>query len=275
LADPIFSAVILASQPAVHLEAALRSVSGQDYGAMEIVAVQRSSGDAAALLRRLLDAPEVRARVGRIVIVEAGETCDRRTAIDAGVRESRGDFISVVGPDDLLATPRVSRLLQACAGRRAELAFSRVQPLADGQQASNEEVEHVYAVQDDIEVFPTVGFALLRQDCVLATGNLVFSRRLYERLGGFRASEVSEAWDFALRSATTAEPAFVPEPLFTYRLHGRARFVEQQGMRASERDAVVRRYVFLCRNRPVDNPIAPSPAWGSLFESFLQTSLDY
>jgi hypothetical protein len=239
---------------------------------MELVAVQGASGEASGLVRQLLDGPDFRSRFGRIASVEAGNACGRRNAVDAGVRVSRGDFISVLGPDDLLRRERVSSLLNKCAESGAELAFSRVQPVDAAQPASREELEHVYSAQDDIDIFPTVGFALLRQDCVLATGNLVFSRRMYDRLNGFCELEASEAWDFALRSATVAEPAFLAEPLFGYRLRGPARFSDERARRETEGDAVRRRYLFLCRNRPVDNPLAPSPAWGPFFESFLRTS---
>ena len=80
-----------------------------------------------------------------------------------------------------------------------------------------------------------------------------------------------DGWDFVLRCLLLAEPIFVPEPLSSTawvtrdsRSVGRAR--------PRETESVLKNYLFLCRNRPVPNPLAPSPAWGPFFQSFVQTS---
>jgi hypothetical protein len=62
----------------------------------------------------------------------------------------------------------------------------------------------------------------------------------------------------------------VPEPLYWYRLHQGNSFLELQSLAETETDAVLRNYFYLCRNRIATNPLAPSPAWGAFFDSFVE-----
>ena len=256
------------------VEAALRSVFDQDHEALEVIVVDDGTQHpAAAAIRGVLEREDVRRRLRRTVHVEERGCRRVSEAINRGLRESRGDYINVLEPGDAFARRRVSRLLSACAESGAELAFARVEPRADTQAAppSPLETDQIYCVQDDIEFFPTVGYALLRSHCTVATGNLFFSRRLAERVNGFGDQEDFYGWDFALRCLLVAEPLFVPEPLLFHRLRADASS-QRQGRTARQIESILKNYLFLCRNRRVLNPLAPSPAWGPFFQSFVQAS---
>jgi O-antigen biosynthesis protein len=257
------------------VEFALRSVVDQDHEALEVIVVDDGTQHpAAGAIRGVLEREDVRQRFRRTLHVEERGCRRVSEAINRGLRESRGDYVNVLEPGDAFATRRLSRLLRACAESGAELAFARIEPRADTLAAprSSLEAESIYCVQDDIEFFPTVGYALLKSHCTVAAGNLFFSRRLAEHVDGFGDQDYFYGWDFALRSLLVAEPMFVPEPLLVHRLHGAANVPERQKRTASEIESILKNYLFLCRNRRVLNPLAPSPAWGPFFESFVQAS---
>jgi glycosyltransferase involved in cell wall biosynthesis len=257
-----------------HAEAALESAYEQDHDAVEIVVVDDGSQDrTASVVRNFMSQTRAQSRFRRIMLIEHEASLGASAAINRGLHEARGEYISLLNGDERFVRGRVSALLDACTRAGGELAFSRVEPIVDDAAvASSAELEHVYSVQDNIEFFPTVGYALLRNQCALSTGNLFFSRALFERVGDFANLNGSHGWQFLLRSVLLTEPIFVPEPLYRYRLLGHERFLQQQTGTAAETDRVLRDYFFLCRNRPLENPVAPSPAWGPFFMSFVEAS---
>ena len=271
--SPLVSLIVPAWQDERHAEAALRSVYDQDHEAVEVIVVEdRRYQRAGSAIRAYLEQEDVRRRFRRTIVIE--ESGGPSGAINRGLHESQGVYVSILGEADTFARPRFSRLLRACIEGATEFAFSRVEPRADVAAASSAwsgEADYIYSVQDDIEFFPTVGYALLKSQCAVSTGNLFFSRRLAEEVGGWGAADRSDGWDFALRCLLLVEPIFVPEPLCLHRL-GHASFAQRRSREARETESVLKNYLFLCRNRPVANPLAPSPAWGPFFDAFIEAS---
>jgi glycosyltransferase involved in cell wall biosynthesis len=272
----LVTVIVPAWQRERHAEAALRSVYDQDHEAVEIIVVDDGSHHrAGSVIRGYLEREDVRQRFRRTIFVQQSGHPGASDAINRGLLEARGDYVNIVGEDDAFARHRFSRLLRACIDGGTDFAFSRVEPRADAAAAPSSwtgEADYVYGVQDDIEFFPTVGYALLRSQCAMSTGNLFFSRRLAEEAGGWGVPDGSDGWDFALRCLLLAEPIFVPEPLCLYRLHGHESFVQRQSREARGTESALKNYLFLCRNRPVVNPLAPSPAWGPFFDAFIEAS---
>jgi glycosyltransferase involved in cell wall biosynthesis len=274
--SPLVSVIVPAWQDERHAEAALRSVYEQDHEAVEVIVVDdRRYQRAGSAIRAYLEQEDVRRRFRRTIFLEeSGHAGGASRAINRGLHESQGGYINILGEDDIFARQRFSRLLRACFDGGTEFAFSRVEPRADVAAPSSAwsgEADSIYSVQDDIEFFPTVGYALLKGQCAVSTGNLFFSRRLADAVDGWGVADRSDGWDFALRCLLLVEPVFVPEPLCLYRL-GRASVVQRQSREARETESVLKDYLFLCRNRPVANPLAPSPAWGPFFDAFIEAS---
>lgn len=223
--DPLITVVVYARNHEPHVVGALESVYGQDHDALELVVVDDGSSDrTVGMVRDYLDQGQVRSRFRRVEVIELTAPGMVPAAINRGIRESRGHYLNPLIGDERFAPGRLSALLRACTGRGAGLAFSRVEPIAGGGAASAAELEHVYSVQDNIEFFPTVGYALLRDQCSLSSGNLFFSRALFERVGDFASLPDAYDWDFLLRCLLVTEPMFVPDPLYSCRLLGRSAF---------------------------------------------------
>jgi glycosyltransferase involved in cell wall biosynthesis len=267
---PLISVVLLAGDDERHVGAALESVSAQDYPATELLIVDGSRDRTGAIVRAFAQDPRSQARFERVVVLD-GAPGSGPEAANQGIRESRGVSVALLNGDERLLPRRLTRMSEVCRASGAEIAFSRVEPLHDGSPAAAE-IEYVYSVQDNIEFFPTVGYALLRHQSALSRGNLFFSRALFDRVGPFAAYEHAHDWDFLLRCLLVTEPAFVAEPLYGLRLRGHEGFMDRQRQVAKEAEAILRTYFFYSRTRPLTNAVAPSPAWGPFFASFVTAS---
>jgi len=268
--SPLVSVVVVAGDNERHVSAALESVTAQDYPAIELVIADGSRDRTGVLVRTFAQDPRVQARVQSVTVVD-GQKSTGPEAVNRGIRESRGDYVALLNGDERLLPRRLTRMVEVCQSTGAEIAFSRIEPLSEDSPAPAE-IEYVYSVQDNIEFFPTVGYALLRHESPLSRGNLFFSRPLFERVGPFAPFEHAHGWDFLLRSLLVTEPAFVAEPLYGLRLRGHEPFVEHQRRVAKEAETILRNYFFYCRTRPLTNVVAPSPAWGPFFTSFVTAS---
>lgn len=61
---------------------------------------------------------------------------------------------------------------------------------------------------------------LLNQNFIATTSNMIFTKRLHARIGGFRDYRYCHDWDFALRAAFAGEVGWCNQYLTLYRLHG-------------------------------------------------------
>ena len=186
---PLVSVIVPVWRQDRQAQAALRSVHDQDHEMIEIVVVdggpQQRVGSA---IRGYLEREDVRSRFRRIVFVEQGVSVGRSGAINRGLEAAQGDYVNILEAEGSFARTRFSRLLSACADGDARLAFSRVEADIDSALASSwasVRADLFYSLQDDIEIFPTVGYALLKSFCAISTSNLFFGRQLAESIGGF------------------------------------------------------------------------------------------
>ena len=60
---------------------------------------------------------------------------------------------------------------------------------------------------------------LANQNFIATTSNMLFSKRLYQKIGGFRDYRYVHDWDFALRAALLGNVLFLPQILVRYRTH--------------------------------------------------------
>ena len=61
---------------------------------------------------------------------------------------------------------------------------------------------------------------LLNQNYIASTSNMLFTRRLHARLGGFRDYRYCHDWDFAIRAAFAGDVGWCHHYLTIYRTHG-------------------------------------------------------
>ena len=249
---PLVSVVVPAYRHEMYVTEGLKSVYEQDYEAVELIVVDDKSPDGTArVIRDYLNRADVKDRFRRIVFLENERNLGAHRTINRGISESRGHYVNILNSDDAFAPARLSTLFSACQERRAEFAFSRVEVLVDGDPILlSKETEYLASIQDGIDFFPTVGYALLRNQCALTSGNFFFARSVYERVGDFSDLKYCHDWDFILRSLLVTEPIFVPETLYIYRIHPGNSFLQLQSLAEPETEAVLRRYFFSVATGP-------------------------
>jgi hypothetical protein len=126
--------------------------------------------------------------------------------------------------------------------------------------------------QRSVRAFPSVGFALLKQNVAISTGNLFFRRSLFDRVGGFRPLLHCHDWDFLLRGVVLDEPTFVPLPLYEYRIHETNSYRALGDVAVRETEAVLTAYFSAAQRAPAANPLAPAPAnWPGVFDTMMST----
>lgn len=272
--DELISVVVPAFEHELHVEEALRSVAAQDAGALELVVVDDASSDGTvAVVERLFAEPAFAARfAGGLRLEVHPVNRGAHAALNRGLALAQGGLLAILNSDDAYAPGRLAALRDALAAEGSALAFSRVAfvDACSRPAPPSAETWRLRRHQDAIDGAPSVAFACLAGNAALTTGNLVFTRALWEQVGDFAPLRYCHDWDFLLRAVLHTEPVFVRRPLYRYRLHGANSFRALADVAEAETDAVLRGYFAALRTQPVPNACAPGPAaWPGVFERAL------
>ncbi len=205
-------------QHARYVAAALQSVLAQGAPPHEILVIDDGSNDDGARIaeRTLRDVAPV--RVLRQANQGAAET------INAAVRLASCDWIAVLNSDDLFLPDKLAhcqRIIvdrpdtQMIAGRVA-LIGARGEPLTSGIATDWLHRAHDFAARTAHSPL-----ALLNENFVASTSNMVFTRALWQSLGGFAPLRYCHDLDFLVRGLGAAPVAIVDAMHVQYRVHER------------------------------------------------------
>ncbi|MGE0737289.1 MAG: glycosyltransferase family 2 protein [Alphaproteobacteria bacterium] len=272
----LVSVVIPSYNHASFVADAVRSVAEQSYADIELIVVDDSSpDDSAAIVRALLDSNDMRRRFGPRATFHAQS--GNRGAIETinrGLALASGDILTLLNSDDLYDPARIARLVDVFRDSAVELAFTGVRIIdAVGSEydSAHPFARYLRGQIERIDSMPTVGFALMRDNVSISTGNLAFRRRMLDALGGFRRYLWCHDWDFVLRALLFSEPVFIHEPLYSYRMHGNNTFQTlDRWLGDLEAAEIIGAYLAAVRAERYTNPLAPSPRnWPGVFERIL------
>lgn len=205
--EPLVSVVIPSFNHSQYIEQTIRSVLSQSYNSVQLIVVDDGSSDGSvALLHALAKELDF-----ELLVQENRGVC---ATLNRGIRErARGEWIAIIGSDDLWRSDKIELQMQALAARpEAKFCYSRGRAFMNG------------SLPETGRVFPGRVFeghllkrVLFRQH--VPAGTMLFSRELYDSLGGFDESLREEDWDWVIRCAASTPFASVAEPLLLYRLH--------------------------------------------------------
>jgi glycosyltransferase involved in cell wall biosynthesis len=246
---------------------AIRSVAAQQCPDLELIVIDDGSTDGSPdQIRKELDACSFLPSA----FVEQ-ENRGTHAAIERGVLESSGEIIAILNSDDRYAQKRFEHMAPYFKGQEDFLAFSKVRLIgASGAELLDSHptsAGYRHALYEATRC-PTIGFGLLRNNFAVTSGNLIFSRSLYERLGGFADYQLAHDWDFLLRALVCVEPIFVPEVLLDYRIHQSNTIHRVAGLADKEGRKILNDYLALC-SQGTENPLAACPQnWPLYFDLF-------
>lgn len=205
---PILVTVIMPCYNHEHyVERAVMSVLEQTYQNVEFVVIDDGSRDGSVgKLKALQD------RFGFMLISQENRGVCK--TLNRGVREvAHGDYIALLASDDFWHRDKLQLQMEELLRQpNSEFCFSQAIEFTDEKNA------------DAGRVFPRkcLSGRVLHQVFVrqhVPAGTMLFSRRLYDRLGGFDESLKEEDWDFVIRSAAATSFVSVDAPLLYYRSH--------------------------------------------------------
>lgn len=144
------------------------------------------------------------------------------------VHEANSDWIAVLNSDDSFVPGRFDVLHSLLRRTKAEFAWGHLLVMDEsgsvtGTKRGALEPEYPYPKSFNVnECLANNELAnlLANQNIIATTSNMVFTKRLHEKIGGFSDYRYVHDWDFALRAAVLGETLFTPQFLTSYRAHG-------------------------------------------------------
>lgn len=188
------------------VEKAILSVLSQTYKNFELIVIDDGSTDGSV---DLLEALSERLPF-TLVTQENRGVC--KTLNRAVIEFSTGDYVSLLASDDFWHETKLTKQMRCINDAHdSDFCFS----LAKEFDSETERTIRIFPKK------PLVGNVLnkvfIRQH--VPAGSILFTRKLFDKLGGFDENLIEEDWDFVIRSAAVTNFCAVSEPLFFYRSH--------------------------------------------------------
>ncbi len=270
---PLVSVIVPAYCHEDYIVDCLTSIHDQSHAEIELVVVDDLSTDGTAARVEALLATGFAGRFRAAQLLRNTENLGAHATINRGIAASRGSHVAVINSDDLYHPDRIAALVAALADSGSELGFSLVEVMADpAEVASIEPFFRLFALRQllALERDPSIGFALMRSNQAISTGNLLFTRRLYDRVGPFLPLKYCHDWDFVLQSLYWTEPAVVGQEHYRYRLHASNSFSSLGYLAGMETEVVLRRFFRRGLTGCSPNPLFPCESnWPGYFGLFV------
>ncbi|CAH1203429.1 SEC-C motif-containing protein [Candidatus Nitrotoga sp. BS] len=267
---PTVSVVMPAYMHARYVAEAIASVCAQTQLPLELIVIDDGSIDDTTKHCRaaLVEAPFP-------VTFIARENRGAAATLNQGIALAKGDFIQLLNSDDRLPAERIATMLPMLLESNADWGYARVSYIDTLGQSldhlTDARIAALMSAQNATVMSGTLGLAMLRTNSAISSGNLMFRKRLWETLGGFRDYRYNHDWDFCLRAALQCEPVLAPQPLYEYRVHDRNTITEAAGVPRLEHGKVMAAFVSLAQSQSTwPNSFAPTFAnWGGEFLALL------
>jgi glycosyltransferase involved in cell wall biosynthesis len=252
----------------------LESIHDQSHPAVELVVVDDVSDDRTFERCEALLSTRFARRFENTVLLRNERNLGAHATINRGIAASHGSHVAVINSDDRFRPRRIEAMLAAMADEGSQLAFTLVGILADpAEMPEIPETFRLFTLRQMLALKrdATTGFALLRANQAVSTGNLLFTRALYDRIGPFLPLKYCHDWDFVLQALYLTEPAVVMEPLYDYRLHGTNSFSGLAHLAGVESEVVLRRFFRRGLMAGPANPLCPGRSfWPGYFDIFVE-----
>ncbi len=257
LGTPLVSVVIPSYNHAHHIESAIDSVLRQTYPNWELIVIDDGSTDATP---KLLDA--IAAPAHHKIKIHLRENRGAHATLNELVALANGAWIQPLNSDDQLAPERVSLMLNAVRRYATEWGFGAVRAI-DAQGAAIDEMtnERAFALrcqQSELPLFETLSQSFLSCNAAISTGNLFFSKALFEKVGGFGDLRYHHDWDFCLKASYVCEPIFDESVSYLYRIHENNTISERSTTKQMELSGMLRHHVDVAFSSEAPNRWMPS-----------------
>jgi len=236
MARPSIAVAIPLYNHARFLRAALGSVLAQTSPLDEIIVVDDGSSDGGADIAEAA----LLGRTGAVVMRQ--ENAGAHAALNRAVESAGSDFIAVLNSDDMFAPDKIARCRRLLETRPGlQLIFGGVE-LVDAAGApvrAGETADWLARARAFYHRTGDLVLSLINENFAATTSNMVFSRAVWRRVGGFQPLRVCHDLDFLLAVATHGGIFFDADSAHVlYRLHSRNTIKEDKSREREELAAV-------------------------------------
>lgn len=204
---PLVSVILPSYNHSRYVAKAILSVLHQTYTRIQLIVIDDGSqDDSVACIRSLQRKFDF--------ILKTQSNMGVCKTLNRAIRESAtGDYIALIASDDFWHPEKLS------------LQMERILEFPDSEFCFSQAIEFVDETNPNYgRVFPRQCLTgkILNQVFVrqhVPAGTILFSKGLYDRLGGFDENLKEEDWDFVIRSAAATSFVAVDKPLLYYRAH--------------------------------------------------------
>lgn len=143
-------------------------------------------------------------------------------AINRGLATANAKYLTILNSDDVYHPTRLSDLTEHLRREGKQIATSWLEIIdSNGLTIGTKEAWQTLPPWDLGEsknlTNPDIQLAL--SNFVCTTSNIVFSKMLFEKIGGMRPFRFVHDWDFLLRACSSYDIAIITKPLVKYRVH--------------------------------------------------------
>jgi glycosyltransferase involved in cell wall biosynthesis len=269
-ATPLVTVIVPSYNHAQFIGPCLESIYRQTWDRIELIIIDDGSSDDSVerIRQSLLACPFPHQFITR-------ENRGAAQTINEALALANGDYINILNSDDRFHPGRIKKMVAHVAAIDADWGFAgieviddegKVAPSVPGLLPSN--LKKIAAMA---EVAPTVGFALLRNNVAISSGNFFIRTTFLRRMGGFAELRYVHDFEFALRATLLSEPVFVAEHLYEYRVHDCNTISESATRADAETGTMFKHHVQrLFDGSPATNLFAPTrSSWGEHVAIFL------
>lgn len=207
LHKPLVSVVIPCYNHEKFVEHAIESVINQTYKNIELIVIDDGSKDLSPKIVEKL------AKEYGFLFVRQENSGVCKT-LNRAVNLAKGELIGVLASDDYWHEEKIEKqLLCLINSPGSELCYCQALEFSEDE-----------GIFKKLRIFPKrpwQGYLLPRVffSQHVPAGSILFSKKLFDTLGGFDENFLEEDWDFLIRCAAETKICAVGEPLFYYRSH--------------------------------------------------------
>jgi len=265
----LVSVIVLSCNHEKYILKALNSVRQQTYLKIEVIIVDYGSTDnSLEIIKKVVRESKMKIRFF------SKENMGAHNAINFGIRQSRGKYITILKSDGFFHPSRIDLLVQSLEVTGARLAFSKVNFINEKSDDISElhpTAIHYSKKRMEVVKYPSIGFALFDFNISISIGNLFFSKSLFNSVGEFRDLKSFHDWDFILRSIYYDEPIFLDCFLYNYRIHDLDSFLNLKKIVDSDVHKLLSTYFSIPIEGSIPNTLFPcKKIWGEYFDIFIK-----
>lgn len=217
--EKLLSIIIPSYNHEQYIGEAIQSVLDQRYQNWELIIVDDGSKDHSVDIIKKFDDNRIH------LIIQ--ENQGAHNAINRGLSEANGEYLAILNSDDVYESDRFGTMISEMQ-RDAELGFvcSYIRVIDSegkvlGVKQGWKNMEPWLVPHKELSFAATEDFKLnlIMSNFTSTTSNFLFTRAVYEKIGGMRNLRFVHDWDFALRAAEATKCKMIEKPLLKYRVH--------------------------------------------------------